>query len=480
MLSPRLRRIASGLATAIVVSACAFASATTVAAAREPAVDGDPPPLTVVTRRPGMAPGLIFTTPQSIQLPTASHGPLISDDRGRPVWFHPLAEGEYATSLRVQTYQGHNVLTWWQGTASNTGIGMGTGYLADENYRIIATVKAPEPLGLHEFRLTPEGTALVVAVHMAHADLTPIGGPSDGPVVESVVYEIDVATGRVLLTWKSLDHVPVTDTDVSWQGGPLDYIHVNSVAVDTDGNLIISGRHTNTVYKVNRHTGEIMWRLGGRHSDFRLGVGVKFQWQHDVVPEGNNVYRMFDNEARPGLDGYESRVLWVKADPKRGVTEFVRQLVHPDLMSTALEGGSHGLPNGNTFVSWGGPPGRISEFGKDGKLLFDATLPERFTSYRAYRFVWHGRPATAPSVTVDSAGTVRATWNGATDVARWRVLGGATASSLQPLAQAPWSGLTTAVPLPTGTPSDLRYVQVQALAANGKALGVSPVTAVTR
>ncbi|MGX1914116.1 arylsulfotransferase family protein [Streptomyces phaeochromogenes] len=441
------------------------------------ATDAQPDKLKVVTSRPGLADGLLFVTPQTWN--DKPRGPQIVDNKGRQVWFHRIPDNEFATNFRVQTYQGRKVLTWWQGTTTNTGIGDGVGYIADEHYNIIATVRVPASdgtLGFHEFALTPRGTALVIVHKIVPFDFTPFGGPADGRAVDDVVTEIDVATGDKVAAWNSMDHVLAGETDFLPKNftDPYDYLHVNSVSVDTDGNWLVSGRYTSTVYKVDRKTGKIIWRLGGRTSDFRLGTGARFMWQHSVEPEGNGVYRVFDNATYPPFVGYESRVAYIKADTEKHTATLVRQLTHPESESAPLEGGSQALPNGDVLVSWG-TGARVTEFSPTGDVLFDATLPGVVSSYRAYRMEWKGRPDTGPEATV-ADGAVHAVWNGATGVQRWRVLAGGTRESLARVTDARWNGYDTAVPLPESA-RDSTYVQVQAVDAHGKVIGSSPVTA---
>ncbi|MGW5414198.1 arylsulfotransferase family protein [Actinomadura geliboluensis] len=460
-------------ASALPPHASRAASAAALAPAAPAAQTGEVPRFTVVTHRPGTSPGLLFATPQSARDSGAVHGPQILDDRGRVVWFRPLPAGQFATDLRVQRYRGKPVLTWWQGTSSNTGIGKGVGYIADSSYRVIATVRpdgdyAPD---LHEFALTEKGTALVTSYRTVPYDLTPVGGPKDGQAVDSVVEEIDVATGRRIMRWSSLQHVPITESDMPVElthGAPYDYFHVNSVAVDDDGDLLVSGRTTSTVYKVDRQTGAVLWRLGGRHSSFRLGAGVRFNWQHDAMPEGRGTYRIFDNGSVAGSPGWESRVVRVRVDARRRTATYLGQVTHPVLQSVENEGGSQRTPGGGTLVSWGSSS-RISEFAKSGRLLFDATLPAGWSSYRVYRLRWSAEPAAPPAVSVGPDGALHASWNGATGVARWRVLGGDAPAALKPVAEAAWQGLDTAVrldPLP-------RFVKVEALDAHGTSMGSS-------
>ncbi|MEO3840093.1 arylsulfotransferase family protein [Streptomyces sp. B22F1] len=452
------------------------------AAVDQAAVDGGAPPgLDVLKRGEGMAPGLLFLTPQGRH--ETPRGPQIVDDRGRPVWYHRIPTGFVAADFQVEEYRGEKVLTWWEGESSPTGTGSGTGYIADENYDVIATVRTPDPgerTDFHEFRLTPDGTALILSYRDEPYDLTPVGGPKDGQVLDYVVQEIDIATGEKVMDWHSLDHIPITDSDRRFDAGmpgPFPYLHLNAVSLDRDGDLLFSGRETSTIYKVDRETGEIVWRLGGKRSDFRLGAGARTIGQHNIEPAGENTYRVFDNQ-NMGSPGYESRVAWLRIDERRMTAELVRQQVHPDRLTTGLEGNSQALPNGNTFVSWGSPSGRISEFSPSGRLVFDSALPEDISSYRGYRAPWKSTPDTAPEVGVNDAGTaVEAVWNGATEVSDWRVLGGETASGLRPVARAGWKGLDTEVRLPPEA-RDIDYVKVQGLDARGRVIGSSPVEAV--
>src|SRR5436190_16193935 len=165
-----------------------------------------PPRLVVLHRSSRDAPGYVFVAPKEGR--GSQVGPEIVDDKGRPVWFHRISY--VATDFRVQRYHGNPVLTWWQGIGIGGGE-PGVDYIADSSYHVIATVRASNGLDAdgHEFVLTPQGTALVTAYHSVPYDLSSLGGPKEGTVIEGVVQEIDVATGRVFFEWHSLDHVPL-------------------------------------------------------------------------------------------------------------------------------------------------------------------------------------------------------------------------------------------------------------------------------
>jgi len=328
--------------------------------------------LDVLKRTSGLTPGFVFFAPKD---GTGAAGPEIADDHGRLVWFDPL-KTETATDFRVQRYRGSPVLTWWQG-ADLGGGSPGVDYIADSSYHVIATVHAGNGLGAdgHEFVLTPQGTALTTIYHEVPYDLSSVGGPANGSVVDAVVQEVDVATGHVVFEWHSLDHVPITESyqpvDASY-----DYFHINAVNLDNDGNLLISGRHTWTVYKVDRHTGNILWRLGGKKSDFTLGPGVHFAWQHNPLPAGENTIRLFDNESNgSNTVSPPTRVIWIHLDPVAATATLVRAISHPTGILVTSQGNAQALDTGNTFVGWG-DRGRVSEFDPQGNLLFDDRLDE--------------------------------------------------------------------------------------------------------
>jgi hypothetical protein len=435
------------------------------------------PKLHVLRNRQGTAPGVILITPQSLP-PSPLDGSEILDGRGRPVWFRPVPAGQLATDLRVQRYRGRPVLTWFEGTlvrSAFAGNGMvtafaytGTAYIADAHYHVIAKLKGVGDL--HEFQLTSRGTALLTDARSLRMDLTSFGGTRNDIIRDGIIKEVDVATGRTLWRWSSLDHIPISEsrqhTIRPGDTRPYDYLHINSVAEDRDGNLLVSATNTCTIYKVDRRTGRIIWRLGGRHSTFRLRPGTRFCVQHDAHWAGKNLIRVFDNGTLPRR--HAARVAWIKINPVRKTATLVRQIIQPQHRSVKIQGGAQGLPNGDTAVGWGAT-GRISEYSPNGSPLFDASLPRGRISYRMYRAPWHGRPCTSPTV-VTKGSVVHAVWNGATGVARWRVLAGPTENAVKPVAEAAWNGLDTAIALP-GTSASEPYVQVQALDARGAVLG---------
>ncbi len=416
-----------------------------------------------------------FTSTRSIQ-----SGPLIVDDAGQPVWFAPSAGGA-ATDLKVQRYQGTPVLTWWRGeVVFPPGYGRGECVIADEAYRELVTVRAGNGLqaDLHDFVLTEQSTALLLAYRDVPRDLTGIGGPADGVVTEGVVQEVDVASGGVLFEWHSLDHVGEGE---SYQplppdpAAPYDYFHVNSVGLDGDRSLLVSARNTHAVYRIDRASGAVTWRLGGKSSDVALDPAAVFAWQHDARTHADGVLMLFDNGPTSGEDT-RSRTLALQVDEQRSSATVVSENPHPDAKLSPNQGNAQLLEGGHVFAGWGGDPA-FTEFGAQGQVLLHARMDEEISSYRAVRFPWVGRPDDLPVAAGRAAApgtTVYASWNGATEVVSWRVLAGPSPDAMAPAGRAQRAGFETRVDVPGAH----RFVAVEACDDQGEVLGTSEPVAV--
>ena len=189
---------------------------------------------------------------------------------------------------------------------------------------------------------------------------------------------------------------------------------------------------------------------------------------------------MFDNEAIAGMPGRVSRGLVIRLDRRARRVSLVRSFTHPDRVKSPSKGNLQLLAGGHAFAGWGGKNPRLSEFAADGSLLFDEIfVSPKSSSYRAYRFAWSGHPTDRPALAATTAGattTVYASWNGATEVARWRVLSGTAPSSLRAGPTAARTDFETAIPLGGAA----KLVQVEALDRSGKVIGRSRVVAAKR
>ncbi len=433
-----------------------------------------PPPVAVgggATASAAANDGYAFLAPTP--LGQAQVGPLIVDPAGEVIWFRPMGGGHWAMNFQVQEYRGEPVLTWWEGRVINPGYGQGEGVIFDSSYREVARVRAGNgrSADLHEFQLTPQCTALITCYpRTVRADLSSIGGPKNGQVQDSVIQEIDVESGRVLFEWRGLDHLKVSETYVG-PGGLCDYLHANSIDVTPDGHLLVSARHTWTVYKLNRHTGRVMWRLGGKRSDFALGHGTRFSWQHDARMLSADEVTLFDDGAGAQRTEPDSRGIVLTLDHRQRRVRLTRAYHNPRPVLAWAMGSMQTLADGNVVIGWGTAP-VMSEFTAAGAQLARMQMPPGRNSYRAFRLPWSGTPVTPPAVAARAAAggtTVYASWNGATGVAGWEVAVGPSPAALTTVTVAPRHGFETAIVVPGAA----GYAAVMALDAAGRRLASS-------
>ncbi len=412
--------------------------------------------------------------------PVGPGGPMIIDPHGRLVWFDQLPNPVVATNFRPQRLDGRTVLTWWQGDVTIAAYGLGDGMIYSTSYRPIRTVRAGNGYSadLHEFVLTPPGDALltVQSLIMMHRAGTAPGALS--PFLDSIVQEVDIHTGLVVWEWHALGHIPLADSYATPATSPyFDAYHINSIEQVRGGRLLISARDTSAIYEIDQATGRIAWTLGGKASSFRMGRGSRFYFQHDARLLPGNRISLFDDEGGPPFEARSSRGLILRLNLRRRMASLVHQYRRPGDDTLADSEGSLQTAGGDELVGFGSER-YFSEFSHDGRLLFDASLPVDDGSYRVFSSPWTATPATRPSLTARRISPTRmaiyASWNGATRVARWQVLGARAGGSLRVIASVPDRAFETQIRV-TGRATTF---EVRALSSGGRVLARSaPVQA---
>ena len=432
------------------------------------------PTLNVLKNSGEATPGFIFLTAQG-----GPAGPALFDSEGRLVWFNPVSTTN-AFDFKVVRYKGADHVAWFEGTLDQLiGVGSGSYVLHDSQYKPVARIWAGGggPLDSHEIIVTPRDTALVCVYQPLTMDLTSMGGLANATVLDSVIQEIDIASGAVVFEWHSLDHVGPEESVSpvpTAEDGRFDPFHINSIDVDTDGNLLVSARNTCGLYKVNHATGDVMWRIVGaetvepREPFLRLEPeSTSFYYQHDLRRNADGTMAIYDNGGYPYK--HDARALVFEVDEAGGTATLVRDYGSEFKQRTDYQGSTRVQPNGNVLVGWGNI-GRTTEFTPDGDIAFDATFSS--ASYRVLRFDWKGTPADPPAIAVERDGDgarVWASWNGATEVRSWRILGGDSADSLEELSVQPWEDFETEMSIDEAH----AVLAVEALDANGAPLGRS-------
>ena len=456
-----------------------------------------PPKLTTTTKtQRGLASGYFMTgvfKNLTINKPMIGQsGPLILDRNLQPVWFNPINVNALAANVRVQTYNGKPVLSWWQGAVSGTGATTsGEDVVVDQHYRHVATLKGADGWIISEHEMIISGPhAWVTSYKTVPMDLRRYGGSAHGAVLDSAVQEYDLATGKLLYTWDALNpggkpNIPLSQSQYKdFPGLPWDAYHVNSIQLTGHETFLVSMRNTWSAYLVNRLTGAIDWTLSGnpKVSTFALPSNARFHWQHDVELHPGNVVSVFD-DACCGLKGVSggkaqfatpngpARGLVLKLDLTKHTGTMVSQYIRAKDFFVAFLGSTQLLPGGNVALSWGSTA-FFSEVSSKGKVLFEAAWPTPDLNYRTYVQTWVGTPYFPPSGEVRNnhgKATVYASWDGATQVASWRVLAGSSASNLKAIASQDKTGFETTIPLT----SAFKVYKVQALDSGRHVLGTS-------
>jgi hypothetical protein len=466
-----------------------------------------PMKVTVLTFKPGTSSGLIFIAPYAFSddATYGQPGALILDNNGNPVWFRPLSNPNLMnTDFRMQKLCGKPVLTFWQGTLatppSYTNVPAGSSepgscyYILDNSYRTIKTVAAQRGFtsDIHEFLLTPDNTALLLSTKIVPMDLTPYGGPQNGFVQDFAIQEIDLRTDELLFFWDALDHIPLTDSfepasSATESSNIWDVFHLNSIGLtDQKGDILVSGRNTWTIYRINKKSGNIVWRLGGKQSDFTIEAGANFSWQHDARFLRNNTISLFDDNCcesssiPPGTP--PARGLLLKLNFENMTANFDSSYFHNPNLQIGSQGSVQRLDNGNRFVGWGESQ-YYSEYRKRGNTidnpakntLYDAKMAGNNYTYRAYRNKWVGIPHYPPSIAVKARlgeVAVYASWNGSTETKAWQLNGGNSPETMSKIAVEAKTGFETVIKLNCCCYS---YFQVKALNGCGKVIGVSKI-----
>ncbi|EPS25943.1 hypothetical protein PDE_00879 [Penicillium oxalicum 114-2] len=397
------------------------------------------------------APGYWFVAPYgqiSPEEPTKKYqqyqvGPYIYDSDGMLIWAGaPLYDNRNVFDFRpVTNIDGETHLSFivnWDIDYSNKGHGV----VLDKNYKVEKDVDMlldVHDFNMHEFNVLPSGkTVLACTYREQEVELTDFDRPTEkGWVVSGGFVEMDTKTSDILVQWDSLDKIPLTESviigpsDAPAEQPGWDYVHINAVDKNEAGDYIISMRFTDTIYGISGEDGHIMWRLGGRESDFKMDF--TFSKQHDVKFVSSNgthhVISFLNNASFEGSNEENlSSALFVELDTTAMTARVIRRINRPDGALTRLRGSVQLLPNDNVFVGWS-EWGYQSEHAPNGDVLMTARFAsERYSTYRAYKGEFIGRPTAPPDIVASVYGTrdddlttlIHVSWNGATDVAEWK------------------------------------------------------------
>ncbi|KAF7167011.1 hypothetical protein CNMCM6106_002591 [Aspergillus hiratsukae] len=427
-------------------------------------------------------------------------GPMIIDQDGHLVWTKHYGQ---TYNVNVYSYKGHDYLTFWVGNDGIVGHGDGTYYMLDSAYEEAYTVRGANglPADLHEFHITGDETALFTVYDVVPANLRSAGGPEKGWIWDGTFQEVDIETGQLLFQWRASEHFNFTDSyrgregdgDGDAEDRPWDFFHINSVDKDAKGNFLVSSRYMSCLAYIDGRTGDIIWRLGGKHNDFQdlsAGGATNFTWQHHArFRDNGTAITLFDNASRgEGAPRLTSRGLYLDIDAQQMTAKVRHEYWNPHPISSQSQGSVQLLDSGNVVVGYGSNAA-WTEYSIAGDVLCHVHFgPEsafgagNILSYRVFKHAWTGLPRRNPDIALYRY-EAAVSWNGATEVATWVLQGSGSDTDIQLdhdhdddesttfLTAVPKSGFETIIPVPAQTTQ--RYLRVLSLNATGHVLGAT-------
>lgn len=434
-------------------------------------------------------------------------GPHIYDGDGQLVWSGADVVDDWPTiDFKLSNVRGEDMLTFLVHR-------QGDAYIMDNTLSINEKVDLGalgDGFNSHEFNFIENGTRAII-IHEERRDATKdqamaIEWEKNCRTLFNGFKELHTDTWKPAHEWSSFGHVGLDESTFTDGGAEeycnqqwgWDYIHFNSVDKDQNGDYYASARHTDTIYKISKQDGHIMWRLHGRQGEAEVGdfdMGdVSFSRQHNIRFHGFNgsheIVSLLDNangqdEQEPSNSMSRGLVLALQTDTEPRTARIVSAINHPDGTGSYAprRGNYQVLPEGNVFIGWS-EQAIHSEHTSDGTLVMEATLvPEWLGTYRSYKFPFVGRPAEPPRAASAAQSShalngtttlVHVSWNGATEVRSWNLY--KTTESGEPKIQI-FSKEKTGFETAMVWPGYASHVIVEAVDAQGEVLGATEVVA---
>jgi hypothetical protein len=302
----------------------------------------------------------------------------VFDSNGVPVWWF-----EAQSAPNDAKVLGDSTVAYWDGSEGRYHV-LGLNGQLVRNVGVVGAYT-----DLHELQRLENGDYLVEAyVLRDHVDLRPFGGPNNTQVLDDLIQEVTPG-GAVVWSWNSGDHVGLRETPQRWYnalfagGPPYDIVHLNSI--ESHGNeIVVSMRHTDAVWAIDRRTGNVVWKLGGVPGDKSLKVigdpqgSYPLGGQHDArfLPDGT--LTIHDNNT--GLP-YPLRAVRYRIDERLRTARLVESISDPQVPYSYCCGSARRLDDGSWIASWGSMP-IVAGYAPGGARTFKLDFGSVF-SYRA-------------------------------------------------------------------------------------------------
>jgi hypothetical protein len=273
----------------------------------------------------------------------------------------------------------------------------------DSNFNVIDKYYPANGYGIdnHDFLMQNDGHVLIIARELQVVDMT-VYNPDYSPnatVEGTVIQEFD-EDKNLIFEWRSFDHIEITEalhSDLSYTY--IDYVHTNSLDIDNDGNILASQRHLDQITKIDRNTGEFIWRWGGLKNEFTfINEPEPFTFQHDCHRISNGNITLFDNGNYHSPK--RSYAKEYQLDEINKTAMLVWSYSHPDVNGVVpyyfAKGSVQRLDNGNTFIDWGNRPfgttflPSMSEINTANEIIWELVLTsaDNIIAYRAHKYLW--------------------------------------------------------------------------------------------
>ena len=304
---------------------------------------------------------------------------IVFDHEGVPRWWYsPPTRALWAQILSDGT------VSWARSFGDGYGLDPRMAHevrsLSGELLRLVRT-RGPIIDG-HELRELGNGNFLVGSYVPETADLSRFGGPVRAAIVSAEIQELDPRE-QALWRWNSRGHISLEETGRWWrnvlsnprrrlQGREVfDPVHINAIEPRGSDEVVISTRHTDAVYGIQRSTGEIVWKIGGSKTADSLHIlgdpaRKLLGGQHDVRIAEDGSLSIYDNgKDRPR----RPRVVFYRLEPEQGRARYLGQLNDSEVKTSHCCGSARELADGGWLVSWGDNP-LVTAFDAEGQIAF--------------------------------------------------------------------------------------------------------------
>ncbi len=329
---------------------------------------------------------------------------IIFENTGAPVWYWRTPDNRRDFKVQKNGWLSMMIRDGYGGT--------GWGFIAlDSNYQYIKTFRAVAGYNTdeHELQVLPDSGYLLIGRREEVVDMSQYvaGGRTDAIVRETCIQEF-TADDQLIFIWRAWDHFDIRDLEIEdLTSGYIRFPHMNAIDIDDDGHILLSSRHLSEITKINRQTGDIIWRMtgtpGSPDNDLQFVDDPLngFRNQHSIRSLGNGHYTLFDNGNlhTPPL----SRAVEYAIDTVQMTATLVWEYRNqqPQFNSYYM-GNVQRLANGNTFINWavGDVLPIAQEIRPDGMKAFEMSFVKGYHCYRSFRFPWSGQ-ATVPYLIVE-------------------------------------------------------------------------------